>query len=161
MKKVTIRKIILVSVVCLFLLNVILVRAQGVSLGYWAKLGFPTALKIYVYNLDNYPGHSLECIRFPESLIKSKKKHVKVVYTKEGDGFKKNGYSVHIGDTRTSVKNQFRYLDPESDGTYYELGCFYCLNYEFWGNPPIFYDIYCTYDENDVLVKMIIEKNKH
>ena len=63
---------------------------------YWVKLGFPNPIKVLEYRIDEYPGHSLECMRFPEQLMKDMKGKRALEYSKKGTGIDMKGYHLHI-----------------------------------------------------------------
>ncbi len=147
------KKIIIGVIVVVSLLTLIIgpVLAQGVSLKYWSKLGFPNAIEIFFCNIDEYPGHSLECLRFPDKLMGDVKGKKTLEYTEKGSGIDMNGYHLHIGDSREHVIEEFSYDDPKGTGGQYELGCFYC-------DPESFLTFSFSYDENDILIKITIRE---
>ena len=151
--KIIIKRIIIVVIVIasITVLYIVPVLAQGVSLRYWVKLGCPNPIKVLEYRIDEYPGHSLECMRYPDRLIEDTKGENPLIYTEIGSGIDSNGYHLHVGDSREHIMDEFFYLDPDGNGTRYELGCFYCetscfLIFEF------------EYDEEDKVDKMTILK---
>ena len=153
----SVRKKILIGVlvvVSLAILYVGPVLAQGVSLKYWSKLGYPNAIEIFFCNIDEYPGHSLECLRFPNELLEELNEDNVIVYTEKGTGIDINGYELYIGDTREHVKEECKYLDPDGIGGQYELGCYYCETHSFL-------TFYFSYDEEDRLKKIRVWKETY
>jgi hypothetical protein len=137
--------------VFLFGLNVLLVFAQGVSFDYWRWLGYPSSISIFYIKADNYPGHTLNCLRNVDYI-----KFVgdaTSVYEKAGSGIDKGGFHVHIGDTRQDVIKAYRYFKKKEkkDDTAYRQCCNLCSNY--------YYDLKFEYDKNDRLTKITIQKN--
>ena len=86
----------LIIIASFTILYIVPVLAQGVSLRYWVKLGFPNPIKVLEYRIDEYPGHSLECMRFPEQLMKDMKGKRALEYSKKGTGIDMKGYHLHI-----------------------------------------------------------------
>ncbi len=127
MKKKTVKKRITIGaivVVSLAIIYIVPVLAQGVSLRYWRKLGFPNAIQVLKYKIDPYPGHSLECLRFPDKLMGKVKGKKTLEYTERGTGIDINEYHLHVGDSREHVVEEFSYSPLKGTGTRYTLGCF-------------------------------------
>ncbi len=141
----------LIIIASFAILDIVPVLAQGVSLRYWVKLGFPNPIKVLEYRIDEYPGHSLECMRFPDQLMEDMDGKRALEYREKGSGIAINGYHLHIGDSREHVIDEFFYSNPDGNGTQYELGCFFC-------EPESFLTFHFSYDKSNTLIKMIITK---
>lgn len=151
-KKIIIGVIVVLSIVALYIVPVL---AQGVSLGYWSKLGYPNAIKVYLNRMiGEYPGHSLECLRFPDKLMGDMEDNAILEYTEKGSGIDRNGYNLHVGDSREDVIEELSYLYPEGKGERYELGCYFCDT----GYILVFNFVY---DENNIVTKMTIKKENY
>lgn len=144
-------KDLLIWIIIIMILQLLIILFIYPGYDHWKWLGYPSLPRIIFNTVDNYPGHSINCIKYNDFADKWKGEKNEYVYDNKGDGINLAGIDIHVGDTKSHVQNELRYGNLDKDE--YHIVCFLCL----WD----WYTLRFKYDENDVLIKMTVKNIIH
>lgn len=144
-------KVILSSIIIIIALQFLIVIFLYPGYDHWTWLGSPSLPRIIFTTMDNYPGHSINCIKYQNFAKEWHGGKDEYIYDKNGEGINVAGINIHVGDTKSHVYKELRYGNLEEDE--YNMVCYLCL----WD----WYNLQFEYDQNDILKNMTIKYVVH